>query len=66
MSTFGPTPTPNDPYEPVEEWRPGTDRDGNEDVDDGSDGTRGGRTEGGAGSSGGKDEGDAGGVGGGD
>jgi hypothetical protein len=29
MSTPGPTPTPNDPYEPVEEWRPGTDRDGN-------------------------------------
>jgi hypothetical protein len=30
MSTPGPSPTPDDPNEPVEEWRPGTDRDGNE------------------------------------
>jgi|HubBroStandDraft_4_1064222.scaffolds.fasta_scaffold00009_106 hypothetical protein len=46
MSTPGPTPTPDDPNEPIEEWRPGTDRDGNEPEDDdsGSDGTREGPT----------------------
>lgn len=56
MSTPGPNPV--DPDEPIEEWRPGTDRDGNEpeDRDGGSDGTRGGREENGGISQGGKSD----------